>query len=133
MEHFLLITNESVMTDQFDVYERFKFSLNLDGMTFDFMPRAEDKKLLYYLIKKEKLVKLKLDVVAKEFKNDKGEKMSYSAYETTISTVKFTFVPKNEDKKMLQYLLKAEIVADIPEVDLAGFEGLTIPPERKSK
>lgn len=131
MKHYLLITNESVMTEQFDVYERFKFSLRLDGMNFDFMPRAEDKKLLYYLIKKEKLTKLELAVVSKEFKNDKGEKMSYSAYESTINSAKFTFSPKNEDKKMLQYLLKSETVDDIPEVDLAGLEGLTIPPERK--
>lgn len=77
---------------------------------------------------------MKIELVVKKevFENDKGEKIPYTSYKAEICGQTFSFVPKAEDKKLLNYLLaqqEKESEPDLP--DLASLESLGMPTERK--
>ena len=51
-------------------------------------------------------MKLELNVLKKEFTNDDGEKIPYTAFEIELEGQKFNLVPRSDDKKLLNYLLR---------------------------
>lgn len=70
-------------------------------------------------------MKLELNVVKKEFVNDNGEKIPYTAYEVELEGQKFNFVPRTEDKKLLNYLLaKKEREAEALSLDQLSIPGV---------
>ena len=70
-------------------------------------------------------MKLELNVVKKEFVNDSGEKIPYTAYEVELEGQKFNFVPRTEDKKLLNYLLsKKEREAEASSLDQLSIPGV---------
>ena len=72
-------------------------------------------------------MKLELNVVKKEFVNDNGEKIPYTAYEVELEGQKFGFVPRAEDKKLLNYLLTKKEAAE----KNSSLEQLSIPGVKK--
>ena len=72
-------------------------------------------------------MKLELNVVKKEFVNDSGEKIPYTAYEVELEGQKFSFVPRADDKKLLNYLLSKKE----KENDVSSLEQLSIPGVKK--
>lgn len=75
---------------------------------------------------------MKIELVVKKevFENDKGEKIPYTSYKAEVCGQTFSFVPKAEDKKLLNYLLAQKEKEEV-EPDLASLESLGLPPERK--
>ena len=79
---------------------------------------------------------LQVEVKKKTFENDKGEQIPYIAYETELNGVKFSFVPRAEDKKLLTYLIEQKEKEDGPTIsdaELESLSGLSIPTEKGGK
>lgn len=53
-------------------------------------------------------MKLELNVLKKEFINDNGDKVPYTAFEVELEGEKFNLVPRAEDKRLLKHLLEVK-------------------------
>ena len=79
---------------------------------------------------------LQLEVKRKTFQNDNGDNIPYIAYETELDGVKFSFVPRAEDKKLLTYLIEnkeKENGPTISDAELESLAGLSIPADKGGK
>ena len=57
-------------------------------------------------------MELKLTVTPKEFKDDKGKAHEYLSFEITVKGKTFSLYPRENDKKLLNYLIEEMFLED---------------------
>ena len=100
------------------------YEVELDGEVFTLVARAEDKRLIKFLLSdndhfnKKGELKVELDIYKRTFKGEDGASREYIAYEFELSGEIFNLVPRAEDKKLLKHIFKDEFDgSDIEDIE----------------
>ncbi len=110
----LLIKKKQFKAEDGTERDYISYEVELDGETFSFVARVEDKRLIKYLLEdndtfnKKGELKVQLDIYKKTFTGEDGKSREYVAYEFELEGEAFTLVARAEDKKLLKHILKDE-------------------------
>lgn len=110
----LTVTNEVFIDDAGNEMPFVAFTMSLSDESFKLVPLKKDKKLLLYLIKRNKLMvdgkfETQITLSQEQFRDRKTRKtIDYVAYTVALPGREFRLIVRDEDKLFVKYLLEAD-------------------------
>ena len=110
----LIVTNETFTDEAGNVMPYVAFTMYLSGEPFALKPLKKDKKLIDYLIKRNKLLdtneyKTIINLSQEQFRDKTTRKyINYVSYVMTIANREFKLFVKDTDKLLVKYLLEED-------------------------